>query len=194
MNILLNGTQTTFATSDLPALITGAPKHGASHFSLCLMVDLFRRGHKVLVLSAFYSVEDDFKRMLTSEELDRFESVETDNSVAGKQLILVNPGNAAALTAVLSALDDLNDRIVLVKNVERFSLDAFDAVRNLPLLVIAGDADVCPLVDELAKIDFATKIFFSPSIKFRVDGMPTLEKYQGFAIGTEKNGIVALKD
>ena len=192
MNTLLNGLPTSFSTSDLPALITGAEKHGASHFSLCLMVDLFRQGHKVLVFSAYPAAKDDFKGMLTAEELERVESVEANGSVAGKQAILVGSGDAAALVAVLDALDDLDERVVLVRNVERFSLDAFDAVKNLPLVVYSGDADACPFVDELAKVDLATKIFFSPSTKFPADGMPALEKYQGYAVGKEKNGIVML--
>ncbi len=193
MNIQLNGNPTSFSTTDLPALITGAEKHGASHFSLCLMVDLFRHGHKVLVFSAYPAAKDDFKVMLTAKELERVESVEASGPGAGKQAVLVGSEDATALTSVLATLDDLQERVVLIKNIELISIEAFEAVRALPLVVYSGDADACPFADELAQVDFKTKIFFSPSSKFPADDMPALEKYQGFAVGKDKNGFVTLQ-
>jgi len=158
------------------------------------MVDLFRQGQKVVVFSAFAAAKDDFKAMLTQEELNRVESVDAGGPVAGKQAVLVGSGDATSLVSVLDALHDLDERIVLIKNVEFFAVYAFESVRRLPLVVYSGNADDCPFVDELAKIDFATKIFFTPSMRFPVEGMPALEKNQGFAVGTEKNGVVTLQE
>ncbi|MEI6511139.1 MAG: hypothetical protein WCO25_03800 [Candidatus Uhrbacteria bacterium] len=194
MNTQLNDSPTTFTTSDLPALVSGAEKHGASHLALCLMVDLFRQGNKVVIFSAFAAAKDDFKLMLTADELERVESVGPGDAIVGKQAVLVNPGDAKALVAVLGKLDDLQERVILVKNIERFSLETLDAVRRLPHVVYSGDADDCPFADELATVDFATKIFFTPSMRFPVEGMPALEKYQGYAVGTEKNGVVTLQE
>ncbi len=66
--------------------------------------------------------------------------------------------------------------------------------RSLPLVVYSGDGDACPFVEELAKVDFATKIFFSPSTRFPAKGMPALKKYEGYAVGRTKNGLVILQE
>lgn len=162
MNILVNDKKCNFELDDFPMLISGADKTGTSFFSICLLADLYKKGKKVLLFSAYPAAKEEFKKQIEGFSGDA---------------IIIESGEENALIDTIKNLNDLSERIVLIKNIENYSSKILETVEKLSLVIFSGDLDKCEFSDSLIKRNFTTKIYFSTSPKYV--GKISSKKYNG---------------
>lgn len=177
MNILLNNRSLDFSAADLPILISGAEKKGASLFSVCLLANLLKTGHKVILFSAHPAAKEEFRNQVGTD--------------SGKALI-IDSESEVDFIEIIKNLPDLSERVVLIKNIDSYSRKLFAAVKDLKFTIFSGDLDKCQFADDLLKKSFGSKIFFSLSEKDPIAGLELLPKYSGRIIGEKHNGEVSL--
>ena len=192
MKIQLDGQDILFEAKDLPMLISGAPGTGSSHFSTQLIYQLVKSGEKVLFFTALPAAKDEFKTLLSESELMDTEFVAEGEEVTGQRITVLLSGEEASCIDALRKLDDLNERIVFVKNMDRYSVELFALVKDVGQLVISGDIDETRYAQEMESMSFATKVYFSQPVSLPLKNFPHLERYSGYLIADSQSGIVRL--
>ncbi len=177
MNIILNNQVPDYSQFDFPILVSGAEKTGSSLFSVSLLANFLKNGRKVVFFSAYPEAKAEFRKQIIGFE---------------NKAIIIDPGEEQAFLDTLKNITDLSERIVLIKNMNKYSKKVFDAVKNLKLIIFSGDTDRCEFTDELLKINIPTKIFFSASLKFASNKLDELPKYCGQIFSERHNGIIKL--
>lgn len=192
--LLETGAILRFGDEDLPLVIHGAPKTGASHFSLSVVADLFAQGRKILLFTAFPAAREDF--LAQTAELGRtsFDIVDASQiPAAAADAVIVKSGVIALFLETLKRLPDLAERIVFIKNVEAvLTSEIVELVRSHSRLVLSGDFDATSLGAEVVRaVRPKTRILLSPSAALAVP-FPALEKYVGIFAG-RMSGTVTLR-
>ena len=178
MKILIDDREVVFNKEDFPILINGADKSGASFFSISLLVNLFENGEKVLLFSAYDPAKEEFRKQL-------------GNSI-NENALIIESGDEENFIKELDKVSDLSNRIVLCKNIENYSSNLFNKLKNQKLVIFSGDIDKCEFGEQLVKKDFKTKIFFSYTKKIKVENKMELPKYKGMIISSNYKGIISL--
>lgn len=192
MDILINDHTESFSPSDLPMLISGVDKAGASLFTIATAINFFRNGNKILFLSAYPMAIEKFMELLTEQEKSDVEIVENETPVNSKRAILIKPGDEDLFIKVHGTLPDANDRILILKNFERYT-KAIEHVISTTKLILSGNVDEAPYLDALKHKRFTTSIFFSKPKQYPVNQFITLEKYTGMITNPKFEGIVKLR-
>lgn len=145
------------------------------------------------MLTAYHMARDKFLSMVDGnvkevglvDDIDQYE-----NHYSERQAIILKPGDEKLLQEVWPLLRDRDERIIILKNIEGFSAETFQLVKDHPKLILSGDVDKSPALELIKNIPFSSKIFFSPSVL--VDDLPTLEKYHGRYTSKDQTGIITL--
>ncbi len=190
MGIFVNGREAFFSAHDLPILISGKEGSGASYFSLCLIADFLRRGHKILFFSAFPAAKIDLMRQVSDLDRGNCEFVKNGDPIQGKRAVILESSDEADIINEVKRVADLEERVIFFKNMDKYSSALFSAVNSTPRLIVSGDVDKCAFVTDLSKKDFSTMIFFSKPEAYKMDDFSNLKKYQGMVKGVSHNGIV----
>jgi len=177
IDILINGEKAEFSDSDFPLLISGAEKRGVSFFSVCLMAKLANSGRKIIFFSAYPSAKEELRKQLMP---------------GIKEALIIESGEESDFIKSLSETDDLAERIVLVKNFDRYSPKLFEAVKGLKKIIFAGNLDNCCFADQLLQSGLAAKIFFSQSEKDPQIGLNECPRYEGRIFSAKRNGAIKL--
>lgn len=177
MNILINNQEVNFTKDDFPMLISGADKTGTSFFSICLLANLLKSGMKVLLFSAYPAAKEEFRKHINDKE---------------GNAIIIESSEESVFIETIEDIIDLSERVVLVKNIETYHLQLFKAIKDAKLVIFSGDLDKCRYADDLIKKDFATKIFFSPAIKYPQEELTNLPKYHGRIFSNKYQGLINL--
>jgi len=178
MNILINDKKTDFLLNDLPVLISGAEKTGSSFFTVCLLVNLLKSGHKVILFSAHPAAKEEFRNQV-GDNLDN--------------ALIIDSEKEEDFIEIIKNISDLSERIVLIKNIDQYSKKIFEAVKDLKLVIFSGDLDKCQFADDLIKKNFSSKIFFSYSEKNPIEKLKLLPKYSGLIFSEKHNGIIKIE-
>ena len=176
MNILVDNKIVTFTQDNFPILVTGACKTGSSLFSISLVSNLFENGNRILFLTAYPAAKEDFRKQLGAN--------------ISENAIIVDSGEENIFIEKLDQIAGLDNTIILLKNMENYSTKLFDKLKNHKLVIFSGDIDRCVFGDQLASMDFKTKIFFSYPEKLKIENRTDLPKYNGHVIGDGINGII----
>lgn len=191
--ILINDRIYRVKENDLPCLITYTEKSGGSHFSISMLVDLFLQGQKILFLTAYPMAKDNFFEQIKGHENKTYYITVEQQLDEKNQAIILESGNETLFLQALKKLDDLDERIILVKNMEVFSQAVFDACLDKQKIILSGNIDKCLAKQQIAAQKFNTIVAFSqPEINLDLD-LPPLEKYTGYWQGREINGQAKLK-
>ena len=175
MKILLDEKEVkSLGPESLPMLIHGEDHSGASLYTITLATKWFAQGYKILCLCGYPMAEEAFYKL-------------TDHK-----------GNDAEFYTAERTLDFIerakeisSDTILIIKNIELFDKQILNILADNKNIIISGDLQKSILKDEIAKINFATKIFFSA---FDNTSLPTLSKYEGFVISDDYKGITKLEE
>ena len=94
---------------------------------------------------------------------------------------------------LIKKLEDINERVVLVKNIEAFGGRVFDACLNLDRLVLSGHIDKCVSKNEIMRKNYNSIVVFTkPEISIPVE-VPELEKWCGYLSNGNQNGIIKVE-
>jgi hypothetical protein len=86
--------------------------------------------------------------------------------------------------------DDLDNTIVVIKNIELFRPDIFDLVSRISNLIISGDVSKSNLNDKILQRPFKTRVYFSSLESVE---LPKMNKYEGLVVSADYQGITKLE-
>jgi len=195
--ILLNSEPLTIKESNLPCLITYGEGMGGSHLSVTIVANLFLQGSKLLFLTAYPMAKDNFLQQVGNNgpSIAFVNTIEELEKAIKAQAIILESGNESLFLEVTKLLPDLNQRIILVKNMEVFSKPVIDYCLDKDKVVLSGNIDNCESKEVVAKKKYETIIAFNqPTIKLPITiPVPTLEKYKGYFSGSGSSGIISVQ-
>ncbi len=163
--MVVNKKEIQFENEDLPILISGSQGTGSSLFTIHLVHQLLRSGNKILFFTAFPAAKEDFKNLLSDDELKEAEFVEPGENIAGKQTVVLLSGNEADFLDALEQLKNTDERILLIKNIDQYSQEVFNLVMDKENVIFSGNLDETAFLEGLKEKKFATEIFFSKPAK-----------------------------
>jgi len=191
--ILLNNEDYHINEDGLPCLIHYAPKAGGSHFSVAMVADLFLSGSKILFLTAYPMAKDNFLQQIKGSESKTAFIADESQINSDAQAIILESGNEKLFLKAIEKLDDLNERVVFVKNMEVFSDAVFDSCLKLQKIILSGDLDKCSAKKQISDKQYKTIVLFSKSETPLKVEPPELEKYAGYLWSDGKEGLVNVK-
>ncbi len=177
--IIISNKIVNFNHEDFPMLISGLTSAGSSLFSIELMVDLFKKGEKIILFSAYEQAKELFKK-------------EMKDSFGNENALIIESGNDNLFIEQLNNIQDLSKRIILFKNIDNYDSKLFDKLKNNKLIIFSGNLDECKFKDELLKMEFKTKIYFSYPLGIKIENKIELPKYNGHIFSDKYNGIIKL--
>lgn len=194
-SFLLNKQPFKITEMDLPCLITYRERMGGSHFSVTFVANLFLQGSKILFLTAYPMAKEDFLQQIgTDHSKISFVNSFPELQVAiNAQVIILESGNEALFLEVVKVLPDLHERVILVKNMEIFSDTLFDACLRLEKVILSGNIDTCITKEKISQHKFKTIIAFNQPTTPLAVTVPPLEKWTGYLLSSDKNGIIAIQ-
>ena len=191
--ILLNNEDYHIGEDGLPCLIHYAPKAGGSHFSVVMVADLFLRGSKILFLTAYPMAKDNFLQQIKGEESKTAFITNEGQLNSNAHAIILESGNEKLFLSAMEMLDDLNERVVVIKNMEVFSDTVIDSCLKLQKIILSGDIDKSSAKKQISEKQYKTIVLFSKSeISLKVEP-PELEKYTGYLWSDGKEGLVSVR-
>ena len=191
--ILLNNEAYHIGEDGLPCLIHYAPRTGGSHFSVAMVADLFLRGSKILFLTAYPMAKDNFLQQIKGEELKTAFVTDERQLNSETQAIILESGNEKLFLQAVEKLDDLSERVVLVKNMEVFSDAVFDSCLKLQKIILSGNLDACSMKKKISEKPYKTIVLFGKSETPLKVEPPELEKYKGYLWSESKEGLVSIR-
>lgn len=193
--IYLNKELINFSENDLPCLITYAEKTGGSHFSITMVADLYLQGSKILFLTAYPMAKENFLEQIGEDhsKIAFITSLEELEKAKDTQVIILESGNENLFNEVVKVLPDLQERVVLIKNMEVFSKAVFDVCLDMKKVVLSGNIDTCVDKEKISRKVYTTIIAFSKSEIILPIEVPELEKYTGYLLGENKSGIIEIE-
>jgi len=181
-----------FTSEDLPALIHGEPRAGASLFTLSLLSELFRQGEPILFLSEQEEAKNEFLTLTDNPDIFTLSSEEEVMIAQEHHVIHITKGHELLLPHLLENLPDKMERVILIKNIEMFSSDTIALFYRHPLVIFSGDLNKSADKESLLQLKFNAKFFFSPLHNDIRLTLPPLERYHGYFLGRISQGIVHL--
>ncbi|MBP6883973.1 MAG: hypothetical protein KBC06_01950 [Candidatus Pacebacteria bacterium] len=176
--VLLNGDEFECGENNLPLLIHGEDKAGASLFTITFAVNLFASGSKLLFLTGYEMAREEFLKQTTSTH-------KGDDAV-----IFFLKDEVEEFARYMTTLPDINDRVIVIKNIDLFDEKTFDLIGNKQKIIISGDINKCPYKNKIQQMNFVTKVLFS---KLEDNEIPELQKYQGFLTQNHTSGISTIQ-
>lgn len=175
MNICVNGKLAAFNHKDLPMLVSGKDKSGASFYTIALAASFYKAWKKMIFFCAYpMGVEELMNQINNSDDI---EYVTKQSKPLNKRLIIIKPGDQQLFSWVLGQLDDLDKRFIIIKNIENHSL-ALSKVLFKKNIILSGNIDACPEASILREKEFSTTIYFSRPGDVNNDWQEP-EKYHG---------------
>lgn len=195
VKLVLNGEPYTMTERDLPCLVTYGEHMGGSHFSIALVSNLFLSGSKILFLTAYPMAKENFLEQVGADHsrIVFVDSISDLEKSLNTQAIVLKSGDEALFLEAIKIIPDLQERVVLIKNMEVFSEAVFKIALNLEKIILSGNIDTCVSKEKISKKNFKTKIAFNqPEIDIGIS-VPALEKYTGFLNRDSGSGVVAIQ-
>lgn len=175
--VLLNGKEIeNISAEDLPMLIYGEDKSGASFYTVCLAAKWFLQGNKVIFLCGYHMAQESFEEQAGKEH---------DGAVFYTKEKAQEQDFKKAVSKGI-----INNTLLVIKNVELFGSEEIGWVSSFKNVIISGDILKSKANDEILKKEFSTKVYFS---KFAGVDMPDLAKYEGFMVSDRRKGITKIK-
>ena len=191
--IILNNEIYKVSENDLPCLVHYEEKSGGSHFSVTMITDLFLQDKKILFLTAYPMAKENFFSQIKGyEEKTSYitDIKQLDENIQG---IILESGNENLFLQAIKTLKDVDERIILIKNIEFFNQTIFDNCLNFKKLILSGNLDKCIAKQEIKNKKFNTIVNFTkPEIELGIQ-MPPLEKYIGYWWSQDKEGLTKIQ-
>lgn len=193
-NIILDNSPYSLTADDLPALIHGEKHVGASLFALTTLAELYRQGHPVLFIASDIATKNEFITQTSCG--DNLLTIEKETDLIGAetfQALFLSHKDILLLPSILSTLPDIQERVILLHNIEELPEVTISLLTEHPLSIFSGNLNMCSSKELLLQLKYNAKIFFSPLTNdFRLT-LPQLEKYQGYFLGRISQGKIQLK-
>lgn len=188
MSLLLNKTPFHLTPQDLPCMIHGVGKSGASFFTMNVVLDLIDQGHTVIFYSAFRAARDFLTENIPEEKYAVIESQDQFSST--KQLLIPMSGEKELFMDLLRKRGD-SEYLIVVKNIEELSQDIVREILTHKNVIISGGCGDTKFSNLILDHQYASRIFFSDLNVFLPHEQIDLKMYEGYYEG---RGTVFLQD
>lgn len=190
--ITCNGVDYLPSDSGFPMLIHGKEGSGASLFTISLVANLYQSGFKLLCLTGFEMASKEFLQQVGKQ--DNIFRYPWNNSIpdSSKKAILITRENTESFLGLVDRLDDIEERVVLVKNIELFGDEVIERVKAKNRLIISGDIDKCERPLSMLDLAYNSKIMFSKSTQIHDVAVPELPKYHGYIKNRHLDGVIGV--
>lgn len=178
--LLLNHEEFHLTPQDLPCMIHGTGKSGASFFTMNVVLDLIDQGHKVIFYSAFHMARDFLTENVAEEKYEVVES--RDQLSSTKQLLIPLSGEKELFIDLL--LEKRNSEyIIIVKNVEELSREMVREILKHKNVIVSGGCGDKKFSNLIVDHSYASRIFFSDLHEFLPNEKIELDTYEGYLEG-----------
>lgn len=176
--IQLDNNDFLFTEKYLPMLIHGEDKAGASLFTITIGANLIAQNTKILFLSGYHMARDEFYK-----QIDGLLKNDT-------QVLFYTKDELSQFYEMVQSLVDIEERIIIIKNIELFPEEVFNLISPHKRIIISGDINKCVFREKVMRVGYNSKVLFSPFEEVTLSGF---EKYQGFLSSKSKTGVIATK-
>lgn len=174
---------------DLPILVHGIDHSGASLLSITIAALFHKVGNKLLIFTAYPMAKEEFlKQVEDSENVFLIEGEKDIEKASDFKTIFVQSGDVDLFIKTIYNLQDINDRVIFVKNIETIDVSIFDLIRSYSFMV-SGDFELNPINKDFVSFNYNTKILFSSISNEKI--LP-LEKYQALLKNKSEEKIISL--
>ena len=146
------------------------------------------------MVSGYHMARDEFIRQ-TNDGKNTILAEKSDNisELIKKSVIFIARENTDLFVDLVAKLSDIDERLILIKNIDFFPEEVFDIAKSKSKLMISGDVDKCSFKEKIMQKSFKTKVVFSKPMFDVGFQIPELSKYQGYLWEENKQGIVTLE-
>lgn len=193
--ILYNNTEYAPTLNDLPCLITYGDKTWWSQFSMTILAHLCIAGQKGIVLTAYPMAQENFEEQVEWENISiwHITSLEDIEYSKDEQVIFIESWNSDLFIATLNQLDDIDERIVFIKNFEIFEKEVIEQCLQYEKVIISWNIDNCSIKEKVWWHIYNTIIAFSePTYKLPISYQPQ-EKYIWYIQWENKMGTINIQ-
>lgn len=185
--LLLNNKKYSFKESCLPCFITYKEKTGGSQISISIIADLFLNGSKILFITAYSAGKDNFIEQIGDIKSDVLYVNDIEKLNSKNPAIIIESGNELLFLEALKKLDDIEDRIIFVKNIETFSYNLLQKCLQFNKIIISGDINNNLLKNKNIK----SIITFNENLELNFN-VPKLPKYTGYFHSESDIGFIKI--
>lgn len=193
--VLLNKEFFKFKVENLPCLINYREKMGGSHLSLVLIAELFAQGHKIVFLCGYPAAEEKFMELIDKDysNIKFVTNLEDFPHAVEHQMVMIKNGNESLLYDASNLLPDFKERIIFIKNIEKFGEDTFDLVLPLEKLILSGNVDECIAKWKIPQKNWNTLIAFNqPQVIIPNLEVPTLDTWTAYYQNNLESGVISV--
>ncbi len=190
--LLLNNKEISITFKDLPYLIHGNEKSGASYFTTSLAADLFNKGHKIIFLHGYPMAEQQFILQIAQPETITHVNDESTLSLLSSKRALLIQRDDKLFLKILEALPDTNNRIIIIKNVELYSEKVLSSIMQRNNIILSGNIDNASIKGLLNEKTWSTRTFFSDCLSLNHQLPVSSMKYLGYTKGNNLNGVLSV--
>lgn len=177
-----------FNEHDLPILVHGKDRSGASLLSITISALLHSKRFKLCIFTAFPMAKEEFMSQInTPEEVFYLEEEKDFEKANTYQTVIIQSGNIELFLSFISLLES-KDRMLFIKNIETINIECFDKVKSFKFIV-SGDLELNPLQSHFKTASYNTEILFS-ALEGRT--LPNLEKYQSLMKNKSEEKVISI--
>lgn len=192
--IVLNKEPFVFKEENLPCLVHYGEGMGGSHLSIVFVAQLFLSGSKILFLTAYPMAKEKFLEQIGDDHSNVafINSIEDLEKFKETQALIIESGNENLFIEIAKDLPDLDERVVLIKNIEKFYDPVFDLCLNLDKVILSGHLDECIARERISQKKYNTIIAFNQPVTEIPIQVPELEKWAGYLESSKTKGIISV--
>ena len=164
--ILYNENEYEPSIKDLPCLISYADKTWWSQFSMTMLAHLCLSGQKAIVLTAYPMAQENFEEQVEWENISigHITTLEDIEYNKDEQVVFIESWNSDLFIATLNQLEDIDERIIFIKNFEIFEKPVIEQCLQYEKVIISWNIDNCEIKEKVGQHIYKTIIAFSPPI------------------------------
>ena len=181
-----------FDEHDLPALINYKNKEWWSNYSMWLIENLALQWSKVLILTWYSEAKEQFMKEVSTiaDKIIVIHTLAELKKNKNKQVIIIHDDDEKLCLEAIKTLDDINDRIIFIKNIDIFHKQLLNSCLKYNKLILSGELDACSAKANISKKKYNAVILFSqPKTKLPYTFVP-LEKYAWYIRSKNKESYV----
>ncbi len=170
----------------LPCAIHGAPRVGASLFSVVFCAKLIEQNHKLIFISAYPMARPELLKRLGRKKFIIINRAEDIKKINQQSVIIYSGINSQIVKKIIQQAKINSRSVICLKNLEEYSPAVLKSLAQHKNVVFSGDFS--KIKQEEVFFSAKTKIFFSEYDY----SIPELKKYEGYMIGKNMKGKIKL--
>lgn len=136
---------------------------------MVLIENLAIQGSKALILTGYPQAKEQFLKEAKKIAKNTIVVINENELKKNKdkQVIIINSGDEKLCLTAIKMLDDINERIIFIKNIDIFHKRLLNNCLKYDKLILSGEIDPCVAKEDILKKKYNSILLFSqPKMKF----------------------------